>query len=429
MTMPAAFKRILLIAGAAACSQALAQGAVPERVDLPALMRLVRDASPRIELERVGVAQAEAEKTMAGALPNPTISYGRMRAGGGQPTIFDGSRQQQANVEIPLLIAGQRGARLERAERELEAARARVAAGTSSLAAEAAAAFVALLAAQEKARVLEATLAEAARIRDIVAGREAGGAASRYDTARVEVELAGLRARGEEAGADSADKAGQLAALLNITGWQPRAEGRLDSLRQTYAGVSRADTAAAPALVAAMSEEAAARSGIEVARRERWPTPTLNLGRTWSSEPFGAANFLGFSVEIPLLDARQGQLARAQAEARSASLRREMIAAELGANQRRLEETIALRRRSLERFEQDAVSRLGPLKDMAESAYRLGRGSVLELLDATRSRNEIQLARIDLTAALVDTQLRLLAMTGALSAAQADGAGAPAAPY
>ena len=51
---------------------------------------------------------------------------------------------------------------------------------------------------------------------------------------------------------------------------------------------------------------------------------------------------------------------------------------------------------------------------MAEDAYRLGRGTILELLDATRSRYDIQQTRVDLTASLAESQVRLLALLGEL---------------
>ena len=49
---------------------------------------------------------------------------------------------------------------------------------------------------------------------------------------------------------------------------------------------------------------------------------------------------------------------------------------------------------------------------MAEDAYRLGRGTILELVDATRSRYELQQIRRDLAAALLEAQVRLLALLG-----------------
>lgn len=389
---------------------------VPDVVDLPAVLRLVRDVSPRLSVQRQAVAGAEAERITAGAYPNPTLSYGRSRPSGGQATLFEGSRQEQTTVEIPLLIAGQRSARVEKAEREIEAARARVASGASSLAAEAGSAFVALLAAQEKVALLSTANEELVRLRDIVAGREASGMASRYDVTRLEIELGGFRTKLEDAKADISDRAGNLAALLGLQNWRPRASGDLRPL------VLGADTlnnprdraGTSPATITALREETVAQSSVEVARRERWPVPSVSAGRSWTSEPFGAANFLGLSVEIPILDTRRGPLAKAEAEAVSAALRRELAVAEVATNLERFASVIAARAIALQRFQQEAAARLPSLKRMAEDSYQLGRSSIFELLDSTRSRYELYQTRIDLVAALFEAQLRFLATSGEL---------------
>jgi len=212
--------------------EALAQQAepVPDVVDLAAVLKIARDASPRLSLERQAVAGAEANVAIAGALPNPTLSYGRYRPIHNATTLFDGSRQEQGTIELPLLIAGQRSARVEKAERDLEAARARVASGASSLAAEAGSAFVALLAAQEKAALLSSAGDELVRLRNVVSGREASGMASRYDVLRLEIELAGLSTKVEVARADVSDRSGGLAALLGLPDWRPKASGSLRPL-------------------------------------------------------------------------------------------------------------------------------------------------------------------------------------------------------
>jgi len=175
------FARILPLAIAGVCAiaaaPASAQVTAPVVVDLLAVVRLARDSSPRLAIERQAVAGAEANRVTAGAYPNPTLSYGRFRPRSGQSTLFEGSRQEQATLELPLLIAGQRSARVEKAERDVDAARARVASGASSLAAEAGAAFVALLAAQEKSALLGIANEELARLHHIVAGRETSGMA------------------------------------------------------------------------------------------------------------------------------------------------------------------------------------------------------------------------------------------------------------
>jgi len=389
---------------------------VPDVVDLPAVLRLVRDASPRLSIERQAVAGAEANRITAGAYPNPTVSYGRFRPSGGQATLFEGSRQEQTTVELPLLIAGQRSARVAKAEREIEAARARVASGASSLAAEAGSAFVALLAAQEKAALLSTANEELVRLHDLVAGREAGGAASRYDLTRLQVELGGFRTKLEDAKADITDRAGNLAALLGLQNWRPRASGILRPLALSADTLSnpRERAATSPATIMALREETVAQSGVEVARRERWPVPSVSAGRSWTSEPFGAANFLGLSVEIPVLDTRRGPLAKAESEATSAALRRELAVAEVATNLERYANVIAARQAALQRFQEEASARLPLLKQMAEDAYRFGRSSIFELLDSTRSRYELHQTRIDLVAALFEAQLRFLAISGDL---------------
>lgn len=391
-------------------------GAIPDVVDLPAVLRLVRNSSPRLSLEREGVAGAEANRITAGAYPNPTLSYGLLRPSGGQSSMFDGSRQQQTTIDVPLLIAGQRSARAERAEREIEAARARVASGASSLAAEAGAAFVALLAAQEKRRLVLAANEELARTRAIVAGREATGMASRYDLIRIEVELGGQRAKLEETSAEVSDRSGNLAALLGLKDWRPRASGDLRPLVLTAEVLERPRDRAlsGPAAIAARREEAAAQSSVEVARRERWPVPSISAGRAWTSDPYGASNFVGLSVEIPIFDTRQGPLAKAESEARAAALRRTLAEAEVAANLERLANVIAARQTALQRFEQEAWVRLPSLRQMAEDAYRLGRSSIFELLDSTRSRYELSQTHIDLVASLYEAQLRFLAANGDL---------------
>src|SRR5262249_5781864 len=154
------------------------------------------------------------------------------------------------------------------------------------------------------------------RLRNVVAGREQGGMASRYDVLRLEIELAGLAAKVEVARADVSDRSGNLAALLGLQNWRPQASGSLKPLPPELFERKHDLAAESPAVVLANREEQAALSGIELAQRERWPVPSVTAGRSWTSEPYGAANFLGLSVEVPIFDSKRGQVAKAEAEAR-----------------------------------------------------------------------------------------------------------------
>ena len=169
-----------------------------------------------------------------------------------------------------------------------------------------------------------------------------------------------------------------------------------------------------PQIIAARREEEATQAALKRTERERWPVPVLSLGRTWTGDPFGAANFVGLSTEIPLSDARRGLIAKAAADLRAAQRRREAIESEADVELQRLVDALSQRRAALERFRQNVGERIPALKQMAEDAYRLGRGSLLELIDAARSRLDARLTEVDLRTATVGQELRILGLTGKL---------------
>lgn len=413
--LPAIFLALALTGGTGALAQE--QDAPPERLSLPALLRLVAERSPRLAVERTAIEAAEADRITAGALPNPTVSFGRFTPSGGARTVFDANSQQQATVDFPLLIAGQRGARVEAAEQGLLATRARVGLAGNELGLRAAELFVNLQAAQEKVLVLQDALADIERAATIVNGRLESGMASRYEAARVELEFASMTVRLEEARADRAAQAAGLANLIGAPGWRPTAIGApAPGGLPVDAAVWRTSlTAGNPQIIAARREEDAAQAALQRTQLERWPVPVLSLGKTWTSEPFGAANFVGLSTEIPIFDTRRGPVAKAQAELQAAQRRRQAIEAEINVELFRLLDSLIQRRAALDQFEKKVGTRIPALKQMAEDAYRLGRGSILELIDAARSRLDARLTNVDLRTALVQQELRVKALTGRLA--------------
>lgn len=383
--------------------------APPETVDLTTVLALAGKTSPRLALERQNIAVARAERRTAGAYPNPTVSYSYSH----QPNAFtnyEGTKAQEISIEQPLLIAGQRGARVEAAERSISAAQARFDASGNQLAADAGAAFITLLATQKKQAALAASLAELNQLRNIVAGREESGMASQYDLLRIDVELATWHTRSAEAVAELAVSQARLATLLGFPDWKPRAMGELLPLNIDTESASSTDKN--PALIAARREEAAARANTETAYRERFPGVSLTAGRFWTSAPFGATNTIGVAVEVPIFETRGGAFDRAKAEEQSAGLRRYLAEAEVQADEQRYSILVAQRTAALDHFRQQLEPRLPFLKQMAEDAYQLGKSSIIELLDATRVRYETQLNHLELLSGLMEAQLWLQAVRG-----------------
>ena len=386
------------------------------RLTLADVAHLVRDRNPRLLAERETVAAARAERRTIAAYPNPKVGFDHFQPAGGQRTVFDGARQEQVSVELPVLIPGQRASRIAKADADIAAAQARFTAGTGILAGDATLSFMRLIGLQETVTVLSNAFIDVTRLKDTVAGRVAEGAATAYDLTRVEVELGVLENHLESSRSEAAAESALLASLLGLTNGLPTADGALQPWqlppRILYDFVP--DTLTAPLVVAATGEAVAADAGIKAAKRNRWPDLSLSGGRTWTRRPFGAADFVGVNIEIPIFDTRRGQLDKARSEARAAEARHAAAVAEVDSAIRQLAETVQRRQAALDRHRTEIEPRLARLKQMAADAYALGRHTLLESLDAEQARREVTLERIETITALVEAQIRFLTATGRL---------------
>jgi len=235
------------------------------------------------------------------------------------------------------------------------------------------------------------------------------------------VERAGVTAKLAESRNEQADKAAGLAALLGAPGWLPTAQGPVVSTSPVR-GTAEGQTAewhehmlaGNPHLIAARREVEVAKAALMRTDRDTLPVPAFSLGRQSTSHPYGSANFVGLSIEFPLSDTRRGLIAKSSAELNAAERRREAVEAELSVELRRLLNAVSQRRAALQRFNKDVSERIPALRQMADDAYQLGRGSILELMDASRSRLDVQLTEIELRAAAAQQELRLLAFAGRL---------------
>jgi cobalt-zinc-cadmium efflux system outer membrane protein len=198
------------------------------------------------------------------------------------------------------------------------------------------------------------------------------------------------------ASTDVEDASGHLAALLGFPGWKPSADGRLDPGTTPTDLDVLWDTAQRklPALVAAQQQQSVARGGLLAAERERLPVPSLSGGALFTRQDTGTSVFFGASVPLPLFDRNKGAIARAtaQIDAETRAVNAEL--AEARAEVERARAMFVSRRQTLATVESDLVQRVPTLRRMAEDAYREGQGSILELLDASRSLRDIQLLHV-----------------------------------
>ena len=159
-----------------------------QSVTLDEVLRIVSE-SPRVAASPREADAARAERAAAGALPNPSLSFGRSRPAGGERTIFDANSQDQALARAA--GADLRPARRAHARRR-PAGRARAVAGAvdrwprpgAARRSSSCGCSARRSSSRRAARRAPRSSASAA----LVAGRQESGMASRYDLARADAE-------------------------------------------------------------------------------------------------------------------------------------------------------------------------------------------------------------------------------------------------
>ncbi len=410
---------LLLICRGSFAAEIALGNELPKAVTIQQLLQIVREKSPKYAVVRSQIEAAQAEVVAANVLPNPKITYGRYdQAAGRTGTQFDGLSQQNVTVEVPVLLAGQRGARKEAAERRVDVSETDVEVEYNQLVRDTWGLFVQLLAGQRRSAVLEEAQQELEHLQGIISGKENAGTASHYDVLRITQELQSLQARLEDAQTEVASTAGKIGVLLGFPDWKLEASGTLapigapadiDALWQQVESNN-------PELESARRETIAADAGLERARRERFPVPSLFAGTAFTDNPYGNAVYTGFSVDLPVFDRGQGGMAKASAEKNAALLKRELLLASTKQELERAVTVLARRRDTLAKFERDVLKPLPTLKQMSEDAYRLGKSGLLELLDSSRSRIEIKLNHLDLLTGEIEAELDTMMVSGLLVA-------------
>jgi outer membrane protein, heavy metal efflux system len=376
-------------------------------------LEIVTGDSPRSLAWRARVEEAKADVVAAKVVPNPAIDYSgtRLRSG----TNTGSAVVDEWSVEWPLLVFGQRGARRRAAAAGVAATEAHVEADLAERALAVRIAYDDLLSQQERARILEEARSDLERVAKIVTGRRDAGEASEYDSLRVQTEFRAMDASLGDARGDLADARGRLATLLGCPGLSPRVVGELKLDGAAPLDVDALWAIASkrlPALAAARKDSEAASAAASAARRDAWPVPVLSGGASLTQDAQSTSAIFGVSIPLPILDRNQGAVARAQAKEGEATLERKALEAETRADLERAVAVAVERRAALAEIDAAVSSRVPEMRSMAESAYREGRGDVLELLDAFRSLISTRLARVDAFTSAAHAEADLLFLTG-----------------
>ncbi|MGE8318158.1 MAG: TolC family protein [Comamonas sp.] len=394
---------------APAAAPEAASASAPAQITLTEYLQLVARNNPQLMAQRLEVKAAEADTTTAGAWPNPTVSYNRHR--------FENS----VSVEQPLPIFGQRSQRIKTARQAEQAAAMQVQGNVQELVNGAAHAFIEVQIAQQKLALWQAGRDDFAKAERVVNGQIEAGARSRYDGARVAMQRAQVEVQLKKANAELQEAVVKMAALAAMPAWRPQAFGSLKPLPpQALGGFDTLWEQAQgrlPAIRTADAELELARQQVLLQKREAMPAVAVNYGRIRNRND-GNYNQVGVSVEVPLFDRKQGAIARAEVGVVQAEHRREAAEVAAKAELVRSLQQLDLKREALRDFEDSGMAQMGSLRQMTEDAYRLGKSSILDLIDALQTLHERRMDHLDLTKEMLEAEWELRLASGNVPAVE-----------
>ena len=387
----------------------------------PVLNRLEEEAranSPRLQAAAARVDQARAILGFTDASRLPTIEiapdasrYGVSGNRPDQPDKVPGNHEYTTSrFRLPLYASyevdlwGKVSRQIESADRRMEASVAAYHTALLTLQADVALAYFQLRAADDESDLLKRSIELRTRARDPVGARKRGGLASELDLARVETELAIT-----EADAAAADRRRHELqhALAVLVGTLP---GRLDLEPAIFITVPpsipvglpadllerRPDVAEAERLLAARNAE------IGIAQAAWFPSIRLTGGLGFESAELSDLLdrdsriwSLGASLVQPVFDG--GRIRANQERARalyaeSLAVYRERLLVAF----REVESSLAALRILDQQHESQlrAVTSAERAEQLATSRYKTGLTNVLELVDAQRTRLQVERVRL-----------------------------------
>ena len=375
------------------------------------VIRLVQAQNPDAAAAREAVALAEAEAVAVDLYPNPQVGWDREGFPGNS-----GESEDSLLLTVPVDLSPRRSTRSHLVRAKVATANAHAARTGSAAVVKGLMLFYDLIGEQQRAEIQNRVLDRLKQAAEVMMKRREAGTVSGYEQARVEVEteLAASTLRYTRARADRLHK--ELALILGV-----------DASGATFSGDLGGDSGLVLEPSAGEAAEAASRPSLDLLRRAAsessharnsasgiWiPDLAISAGprlRVAGETRYGYV--VGLAVDLPVFSRGQGLRAESDASRRAAQAR--VVSAERAAHIEtlRAEHRLGAARKEARQFHEAIRDRIERLEKAAESGYREGQRSIVELLDARRARTTVEYRRLELALSVKRAEVALRAARG-----------------
>ena len=345
---------------------------------------LALEAAPSLEASRRRTLAADAFVRQAGAWPNPVLSVTAENLGATRPISgvpgLDGV-EGQALISGLLPVGGDRGAARSGAEARLSEARSLEAAVDGDVRLS----VVEILArANRDGQRLRRAHEEAAGLQelaDALAAQAELGRAPVGEAARAHLAAVSAHTTAAQVAAEAAASREELAFLLGL---EPGTSVRVVLPTCPAPASDNRGDVSPPEVRAALARRQAAAADVSLQRAARIPDVAPQLGVRRAAGV--SALYLGVSIPLPLFDRRGAAVEAARQEESAAQAEVGLVERSFGARREAARQGLAALEGAGARYTTDWAGALAQAVLAAEARYRLGEGTLTELLDGRRAR-------------------------------------------
>jgi len=376
------------------------------RLSLADAERLAFERNWDLLAARSGVDLATAERMVAHEFPNPTASLSTFKIGTHEASttlgndLWERSYDSIAAVNQLIEIAGKRSSRKASAEAGVLSAEARLADARRLLNAGVAHAYLTALLAETNVAILNQSAGSLRKEADIAGARLHAGDISEADKSQIEIASAQLELQARTAESTATASRIALEVVLGMANprgiWAPG--DSLDSLAVVSAPAGGLQPGALrPDLAAAEADLKKAHADLRLQQALRVPDPTVSLGV--EHEPPGGGPAVdtfnvGLSFPLPLWNQNRGNIDAARATEEQFRITMGKVQAQVAADIASAEDAYNEARARWLRYRDELMPQSAKVRETIAFAYEKGGASLVDLLQAERTDNDIRLATV-----------------------------------
>lgn len=361
-------------------SEAAASAEPAQVLTLEAAIRLALERNPTLAATRREIEAADAQILQGSLRPNPEFVYLA-------EDTRSVSRTSTAQLDVPIEMGGKRGARVDAATRNKNAAVSELTARQLQIRASTMAAFFEVVAAQEQTSLARDTLVLAMRASDIAGKRVTAGKISPVEEIKARVAEAGVRLSLTQAESELRNARRRLTSFWgNPSPRFTEVVSEIDRMPDLPTrDLVQNRLAISPVLERAQQEVERRKSLVTVEQAKTVPDITFTLGMKRREDVTRDQVMVGVSIPLPVFNRNQGNLL--EALKREDKARDELAATKLTlyADALQILERISARREETELLQKSLLPGAKWAYEAATIGFENGKFSFLEVLDAQRT--------------------------------------------